>query len=229
MTEEPLKCVNTDVVTINYDFLTFATRKFTYWRGRYDQGSSLQSKTIYDFTETGITHTLYPPVIFITNPNFYLYPNEYANLIVYSGQYKQVDFLQHTADDNNTTIELIIEAGIYERLVTTNLPFNVENTASFIETRTHTYNKVRKDTGIRIINRALNEIGSFNRFEIEEIRPTDNSRITGQIIENTSLGIVKNYSLDCDGGCPSNTCEVDCGDKMCCYGSDGEAIDFYYK
>ena len=30
-------------------------------------------------------------------------------------------------------------------------------------------------------------------------------------------------------GCPTNTCAVDCGDKICCYGSDGIATNFYYK
>ena len=29
--------------------------------------------------------------------------------------------------------------------------------------------------------------------------------------------------------CPENTCVVDCGDRICCYGSDGIATKFYYK
>ncbi len=31
------------------------------------------------------------------------------------------------------------------------------------------------------------------------------------------------------GVCPPNTCEVDCGDKICCYGSDGIAVDYFLK
>ena len=29
--------------------------------------------------------------------------------------------------------------------------------------------------------------------------------------------------------CPNNTCAVDCGDQVCCYGIDGIAIDYYLK
>ena len=29
--------------------------------------------------------------------------------------------------------------------------------------------------------------------------------------------------------CPDNTCPVDCGDKICCYGDDGIAVDYYLK
>ena len=28
----------------------------------------------------------------------------------------------------------------------------------------------------------------------------------------------------CEENCPENTCEVDCGDHICCYGSDGKAV-----
>ena len=199
MVDDVLLCTDATSVTIVYEYLNFEKKQFSYWRGRYDEGSSLQGFTIYDFTETGITYTLYPPVIFITNPNSYLYPNEYANLIVYSGQYKQIDFLEQSANDNDTTIEFIIDAGIYERLVTTNLPFSVDTTPGFIERKEFTYTKVGNDTGIRVINRSLNEIGSNNRFEIEEIRTWDNRRITGRIIETGFLGKVKSYSFLCDG------------------------------
>lgn len=74
--------------------------------------------------------------------------------------------------------------------------------------------------------------GTNNRatlFKIEEINPTTNQIVKTRTIENSVVATVKSYSLTCDGGCPAYTCEVDCGDKICCYGSDGIARDFYYK
>ena len=105
----------------------------------------------------------------------------------------------------------------------------VERTSSSLENRSFTYRKLTKRSGVRITSERG---GTNNRsllFQLQEIDPETNAVYKTQRIENSLIGDVKSYTLVCDGGCPSNTCEVDCGDKICCYGSDGIARDFYYK
>ncbi len=225
---ENLKCIGTEEITINYEFFRYSTRRFDYYGGQYDDQSSQTISTVYDFTEQGLTHTLSGNLISINNPENRLYPNTYANLVAFSGGVKVLDLLEFSADIQDTTPEALIESEIYDFLVTTNFPFLVTDTPSSTENKSYTHNKLYKDSGIKILIEKLFD-ERLTRLTLQEIRVSDNFIITSKRIENSTSGTVKNYSLICDGGCPPNTCEVDCGDKMCCYGADGIPINFYYK
>lgn len=107
----------------------------------------------------------------------------------------------------------------YKNLTVTITPPRVEN-------RTFTYNKFIKSNGIRIVNTINN---GQTLFKIEEVNPTTNEYYSGRIIYRNAVASVDSYSLNCEGGCPPGTCEVDCGDKYCCYGSDGIAVASYLK
>ena len=228
MTEE-LKCIGAPQVIVDYEFFNYSIKTFRYYSGQYDSPSQRISRTVYDFTEGGITHTVSGTLIAITNPNSRLYPNTYANLIAFSGEVKVIDLLEEIALLSQSDPQELIDGGIYENLITTNFDIEINDTPSSTEDKTYTYIKNNRNNGIRLSINSLDSNGKRKEFKIEEVNITTNQVVRWRRIEDSSIGIVKNYSLTCEGGCPSNTCEVDCGDKYCCYGSDGIAVTSYLK
>lgn len=228
MTEE-FKCIGAPQVIVDYEFVSYSTRRFTYSSGQYDSPSQRISRTVYDFTEGGITHTLSETLIAITYPLSRLYPNTYANLVVFSGDVKVLDLLEEIALLSQSDPEELIEGGIYENLVTTNFDIQINDTPPSTENKTFTYVKRSRTNGICLTINRLDNNGQRTEFRINEVKPTTNQVVATQRIENSLIGTVKNYSLTCEGGCPPNSCEVDCGDKYCCYGSDGIAVTSYLK
>jgi hypothetical protein len=51
-----------------------------------------------------------------------------------------------------------------------------------------------------------------------------------EIVDTVSFSTQPTVTTGCTGqGCPPNTCEVDCGSYVCCYGSDGISVFNYNK
>ncbi len=228
MTEE-LECTGAPEVIVDYEFVSYSTIKFTYFSGKYDSPSQRISRTVYDFTEGGISHTISGTLIAITNPNSRLYPNTYANLVAFSGEVKVIDLLEEIAILSQSDPQELIDGGIYENLITTNFDIEIDDTPSSTENRTYTYIKNNRNNGIRLTINSLDSNGRRKDFKIEEVNPTNNQVVRWRRIEDSSIGIVRNYSLTCENRCPPNTCEVDCGNYICCYGSDGIAVISYLK
>ncbi len=105
-----------------------------------------------------------------------------------------------------------------------------------------TYTKSLRDSSIYIETEPFNGsrysssdrrvyIGG-DRFRLRFVeRDSNGNYISGtgsQYILSGGVPIPEDFEFICEF-CPQNTCAVDCGDKICCYGSDGIATDFYYK
>ncbi|MDJ0679210.1 MAG: hypothetical protein QNJ18_05030 [Xenococcaceae cyanobacterium MO_167.B52] len=71
-----------------------------------------------------------------------------------------------------------------------------------------------------------------DRFRVVFLEKDSNgNRVNGipsPYILSGGVPLPEDFEFICQG-CPENTCAVDCGDRICCYGSDGMATDFYYK
>lgn len=83
------------------------------------------------------------------------------------------------------------------------------------------------NTGVKIS--SFNNLTSIDYF-LEEINADNNEIISSQLIDSTSdTNSLLDFDIICIKKCSDNTCSVDCGDKVCCYGSDGIAVDYYLK
>lgn len=83
------------------------------------------------------------------------------------------------------------------------------------------------NTGVKISN--FNNLTSIDYF-LEEINVDNNEIISSKLIDSTSdTNSLLDFDIICIKKCSDNTCSVDCGDKVCCYGSDGIAVDYYLK
>ncbi len=71
-----------------------------------------------------------------------------------------------------------------------------------------------------------------DRFRIRFVERDSNGNYvsgrTSPYILSGAVPMPEDLEFICES-CPKNTCAVDCGDKICCYGSDGIATNFYYK
>ncbi len=103
-------------------------------------------------------------------------------------------------------------------------------TPRYITNKQIIHHKRDEKNGLRLIESRINKDNRTVQFKLEEVDPETNQLINFRWIEQALFkGKIDSYSLSCDKKCPDNSCSVDCGDKICCYGSDGIAIHFYYK
>ena len=96
--------------------------------------------------------------------------------------------------------------------------------------------------GLRTINKSQQETGVKKRTIFEEQRgrtsiyldefyPNDLNHVVASHYIVGFFGGFEDLELniECLGLCPPNTCEVDCGEHICCYGSDGIAVSNFLK
>ena len=95
---------------------------------------------------------------------------------------------------------------------------------------TRNYTKALKNTGVKI-KQEFNESSRIRKIYIEEYYPSNPTvPVSSYQIETLYGGLpMPEISLTCIGICPPNTCEVDCGNHICCYGSDGIAVSSFLK
>lgn len=71
-----------------------------------------------------------------------------------------------------------------------------------------------------------------DRFRIRFVeRDAEGNYISGTgspYVLSGGVPVPDDFEFICKG-CPENTCAVDCGDKICCYGGDGIAVHYYEK
>ena len=93
-----------------------------------------------------------------------------------------------------------------------------------------TLQKQRTDTGVRFINVPDTETND-TFVVLQEVDPTDYTVLQEVFLYKTRGGLpAPEVTITCiNKFCPPNTCAVDCGDHICCYGSDGISQFSYLK
>ena len=113
------------------------------------------------------------------------------------------------------------------------------STTSF---KSYSYNKLPKNSAITVSTEPYSAIRyspSDPRFYIgaprqkivvQEIDATGNVLIERSTdVLSGGVSLPEDMEITCEGYCPENTCEVDCGIHFCCYDSNGITIESFAK